>query len=209
MSARISRRGAIAGAVAPVTYTFYSDPADGRIYGANGTYLTARSTATAADQVASTSCTSIGQYYNGTTTYQCSEMFLSFDTSSIPDAATITSAVLSIYGATDNSATEFNIEARLHDWGATLELADWVAGADLGAKTLLATQSTTFFSTVAYMDMADVALAANVNKAGATRIVLASERQRLATAPTGEEYVELWAGDEGANKRPKLVVVAA
>lgn len=138
------------------------------------------------------------------------EVFLGFDTSSIPDGDTVSAAVLNLTSQVDNSTTDFTIEARLYDWGATLTTADWVAGASLSGLTSLATKTTAsgFTAGTAY-DFTDVAFAANVNKTGTTRLLLCSSRTTAGTSPTIDvsEYVSAYSADQtGTTSDPKLTV---
>jgi hypothetical protein len=94
---------------------------------------------------------SVGQTF-ATPNYTIYEGFYQFDTSGIGDTDTIDSAVFSLHGHTDNSVTDFTINCRLKDWGTGLTTADWVAGADLSALTLLATFATSGFTTSGYND---------------------------------------------------------
>lgn len=189
------------------TYTFYGDTADGRVYGVNTDYPTARETASTADNTAVTNGPCIGQALVGAN-YQVEEGFIQFDTSSIPDSETVTSATLSLYYSVDEDDVTFDVQARIHDWGTTLTTADWVGASGLAAKTLVATNNTGGMVTNAYTAFtSETAFPANINKTGFTRLLLNSSRHAGAIIPTGSERVGIWFGDEGANKRPKLVVV--
>jgi hypothetical protein len=182
------------------TLTVYSDAADGLVYGLNATYTTARSTASVADGT----YLFIGQALG----YYCGESFLSFITSDVPDDATISAAILSLYVAGEQSVTDFTLEARLRDWGATLTTADWVAGASLSALTLLASKSTVGISGAAYLALtSEAAFATNVNKTGTTLLLLDSSRHVAGTTPTGNEYIDCSSSEyAGTTQDPKLVV---
>lgn len=189
------------------TLTVYSDTADGSINSSNATYSTARSGGTFDVRTANTSDI-VGQY----TGYNISEIFWGFDTSSIGSSATVSSAALSGYLVADASTTDFTVNARLYDWGATVTSADWIAGASLSGNTLLAHLATTALGagTGVTYDFVDDAFAANVNKTAFTRLVLASSRQEGNNTPTGNEYIQLGMGDQtGTNFDPKLVVTYA
>ena len=185
------------------TTVVFGDTADGQVQGSSTTYATARSTATTADSSAPTQ--QVGQLFS-TPTYFCLELFLGFDTSAI--TGTITSATLSLVDQVDNSVTDFVIECRLYDWGATLTTADWVPGASI-SQTLLATYNTASgWTGNTYKDFTDVAMAANINQSGFTRFLLNSDRHRLGTTPTGEERVSCsMADDAGTTNDPKLTIV--
>src|SRR3954464_13451001 len=102
------------------TTVIFGDAADGLVTASDAVY------ATAADGVGATidavgGSLSVGQRFL-TGTYIVWEGFLAFDTTGL--AGAIASALLSLFVVTDNSTTaEFSIQARLHDWGASL-LAD-------------------------------------------------------------------------------------
>lgn len=120
------------------------------------------------------------------TSYNVYQGFLSFDTLGIRNSS---STFLEGFGSTNNSTTDFTIEARLYDWGSTLVAADFVPGVNLAALPLAATFATTSFGSF-YCSFTDVAIAANINPGGFTRFVLGSDRQRLNTTPTGAEWVD-------------------
>ena len=181
-----------------------------------GSYAAARA-GTAESSVADSIVESlaVGQiwwdYGGGDTDVQVEESFIGFDTSPIADTDTVSAAVLNVTADSDNSTTDFTIEARLYDWGAGLEVADWVAGASLSGLTLLATKTTAsgFTAGTAY-DFTDVAMPANVNKTGSTRMILCSSRTTGNNAPTGDEYVGIRAADyAGTTSDPKLTVTHA
>jgi hypothetical protein len=145
--------------------------------------------------------------------YRIWEQFWDFDTSSIPDSDVVSDATVSIWVAVDESTTDFVIEARLHDYSTTLENADWVAGADLSSKTLLASGNTSGLpaADTAYFALTSTGgFAANINKTGSTRMVMCSDRHGAGTAPTGNERVySILAEEAGTTKDPKLVVTHA
>lgn len=189
------------------TLTAYSTSADGYVRSESATYSTARS---GAGLIAPTNTQAliVGQQFSGGI-YYCPELCLDFDTSSIPDDAVISAVDLSMYGFADFSDTEFDIEVRLHDWGASLTTADWVAGADLGGKTLLASRSSAGLSTAGYNAFTENGsnFRDNINKTGVTRILICSNRHRVGNTPTGEEWAAFYSADDAdAGKYPKLVV---
>jgi hypothetical protein len=180
------------------TTVVYGDAVEGTNTGNNAVYATARSV-----QTDNSVALFIGQYG----TYVVNEAFLRFNTSFL-GTDTIVSAVLSLYVENNASVTDFVLEARLHDWGITLEAADWVAGDDIASKILLASIDTSTVTQGAYNDLTDVALPANINKTGFTNFLLNSSRQRLANAPTTDEYVAVTnKADGGASTGPKLTIV--
>lgn len=191
------------------SFTFYAQPNDGYQYGQETTYAAAREGTGIINPGGLVNEINVGQAFFSPN-YTTHQAFLCFDTSGIPDSSTIVSAKLELAAAADNSVTDFVIEARAHDWGPTLEGADYVAGSALGGKTLLATLDTTGgLALTGYLTFAsDAAFAANINKTGTTCMILASNRQRLGTAPTGNEWAQFHATEtSGAASDPKLTVV--
>lgn len=188
--------------------TFYANTEDGRIESfTNGSYDSARAGTGLAASSTETSYW-VGQTYSGGF-YSIKEAFLSFNTSAIGDSDTINAASLSVYGATDSSTTDFTIQARTKDWGASLTTADWVAGADLGALTLLATFSTSGFTTSGYNTFTENGsnLRSAISLTGITYILLNSSRHEAGNTPTGSEQVKIYFADEaGTTQDPKLVV---
>lgn len=187
--------------------TVYSDAADGGISSSDAAYSNARSgSSLTAD---TTSAINIGQtsppIYS--TLYSCYEGFFGFDTSLVPDIATISTAVLGLVSVSDFSNTDFTIEARLYDWSTTVTTADWVAGASLSALTSLATFATSGWATSGYNSFTDVAMPANINKSGFTRIICYSSRHSGNNTPSTLEFVSVVSGDNtGTSSDPKLVI---
>lgn len=187
--------------------TFFSSTADGRIVSSGANYNSARAggSLTAND---SNTADRVGQY-GFFSTWECYESFLSFDTSSLPDTDTIDSAVLAVYGSTDSTGTsDFTIRARIHDWGGSLTTTDWVAGANLSGKTLVASFDTSGFSTSGYNSFtSESAFTSNVNKTGTTYLIISSSRHEAGTTAGQQEQVQFYmANESGTSKDPKLTV---
>ena len=187
------------------TATLYSDHVDGYVRSQNAAYATARSGGTLLASGAAT--IAIGQSY-AASVYTDYEGFIQWDLTGIPAGANVTNPVLSLYIDTDSSTTDFNIEARTDDFGATLETGDWVAGASLSGLTLLASITTAGISTSAYTPLtSQAALATAVAAAcgGYLRILFDSDRHVAGTTPSGNEYVLAKSNDSGAGFQPRLV----
>jgi len=185
----------------PVTYTIFADTTDGFI-------SNHRTTATGGGTNVFTN-----EGYNavGMDPFDfAQESFLAFDTSSIPDGATITSVTLSLWGEADGSTQDFTIEARLYDWGASLTGADWRSIADLGSLTLLASRSSAGWAVGSYnVFTSEAAFLSNINKTGSTRFLLCSSRHRTNVDPSQNEYVHFEQAEaSGTSNDPKLVVEA-
>lgn len=144
--------------------------------------------------------------------YDVYETFLAFDLSSIA-GGTCTGATLSLYGAVDNSVTDFTIEARERDWGATVTTDDWVPGSTMSGLTRLATFATVGFSVAGYNDFTQdgTNLVDRINAAlsgsGVLSVLLCSAKTVAGTAPTGQEWVAVFAADQaGTGNDPKLAI---
>jgi hypothetical protein len=164
---------------------------------------------TASFQDASPTGTDVYVGQSGPSNFSIYQIFHSFDTSAIGVNGSVSSATLNLtpYGKSDY--TTFAIEARLHDWGAEVTSADFVAGDDLGNKTLLATfPSTADWLPPTKVDfISDPGFISSINKTGITPMVLVSERNRLGVSPTGLEYVAHFSSDRsGTSNDPKLTV---
>lgn len=194
MSVRALRRGSIAASRpggTPTTYTIFGDAADG--------YVDASSAAGDGSGGTVTSTTPLFAGGSGSTRY---EAFLAFDTSVIPDGATIMAATLSLWGTHINlGGGAFTIDARAYDWGATLETADWRSLATMATLPLLASRSTTGWSTSGYNAFtSQEAFLTAINKSGFTRLIVGA-----ATS----SYVGFSGGDQaGTSQDPKLVIEA-
>ena len=187
------------------TLTQYSGTADGQIRSADSTYATARTGGTLTATTNGTTAT-LGQQNAGGSGYYCFESFFGFDTSSIGSTSTIDSATLSLYGATDNTTTDFTANARYYDWGASLTTADWISGASLSSSTLFATFATSGFSTSAYNDFT-TSTTSGISKTATTNIVVSSSRHEAGTTAVTNERCTVYAADQtGTTNDPKLVV---
>lgn len=186
------------------TLTAHSLAADAFLRSENLVYLTAR---TGSSVTLFSSSPIVGQTISGADS-RVYEAFLSFDTSSIPDTATITSATLSLDGISDSSTTDFTIQARLYDWGTAVTTGDWVAGESLSALPLLATFATAGGFGTGYNDFtSEATFKDNISKTGETRIILCSSRTVNGNAPGGAEFVTFNFSDAaGTSEDPKLVV---
>ncbi len=199
------------------TVTIYSSSSDGYIMSEDsatpGVYADARAGTNNTTFTAYSSSTyiTVGQnYFTGsysTTTYDCYEGFISFDTSVLASAHLITAVTLALRGYNNGSTTDFEVEARIHDWGASLTTADYVAGASLSGKTKVATVNSSGYSS-SYMNFtSESGFASNLNLTGTTYIVLCSKEQTDNSAPTNGEYVGFYDQEYNPNSyTPKITV---
>jgi hypothetical protein len=186
------------------TYTIYANSdntKNGRLTSANSSYSTARSGGT----VTSSSSLRVGQETIATVD-NIFESFLEFDTS-VLSGKTITSATFEAYVSILTTDAAHTAQVRLRDFGSTFTTGDWVAGASLSALTLLATLTSASAVVSSWNAFTDVALAANINTAGNTRVIVVSSRTVSGTAPSGSNDDEYFVLDfiNGSN-RPRLVV---
>jgi hypothetical protein len=190
------------------TVVVYGNTSDAEIQSGGGSidYATAR--AGYALSAGSYFVLRIGQADNGDGEYTENYVwqgFVAFDTSSVASGDTVSAAVLSVTGVNDWSDTDFDLQARDKDWGATVDTSDWVTS----YGTLRAHRNTSAGVTG---DLTDDAMAAGVVKAGTTRLLLVSSRTVAGAGPTnpGLEYVEIYSADQaGTTQDPKLTVTVA
>lgn len=196
------------------TYTIYGSHGGGYLYGnrhsGDDGFPSGNYSGTSADVF-------VGISEPGGTAY---EGFLTFDTSAV--VGTVTTVTLSLWGSNDHTPYEFDLEVRAHDWGATLEADDWLSAASLDARTLVASRSTTGWSTSGYnpfvtedvpsggwgagsirMDSAS-GVASVINQGGETRFVVCSSFHREGIG-TESSFVAFVGATEGS--APKLEVV--
>lgn len=157
----------------------------------------------------------LGYYDFGPGTFYCDQNYLAFDTSVIPDGATVTDVVLALRATTPATAWD-DLEARLYSgWTTPADTAAWLTPAGFAALPLLATAPydvgqqggepavLTFTS--------EAGFPAAINKTGYTRIAVCSAlwAANSATAPT-DGFLETYSGatepELGYDHRPKLVI---
>ena len=145
----------------------------------------------------------VGQDRNGAQ-FQLYQAFMKFDTSVIPDSATIDSAICRLSGrGTSQDVTPFVYDLLSgYDWG-TLATTDWRTTAQLGALTLRASVASSAWSVTSF-DLTNISLPAAINKTGMTELILVSDRLIAATAPTQNEYDNI--DGEGVAGGPQLII---
>lgn len=183
--------------------TVYSTAADGDIFSYGATWSTVMSGGAAFEVHATAAYGTAGGYWTGSGNYYACLTYLDFDTSGIPDDATVTAATLTL---NCHIVANHTVLARLKDWGTALTSADWVPIADLPGLTLLASKDFTGTSTnTDYALTSEAAFAANINKTGVTRMVLSTALLEAQTTPgLGQRvYPHMY---ESSSQIPKLVV---
>lgn len=141
-----------------------------RISSTSSSYATARTGGT----LATSSTARLGQYLSGSN-YVCYESFVEFDTSSLPDDATVVAAFVGINDYATYHPPEYDAEARAYDWGGgAVTTADWVSGANLAALPLVASRNTADFAGDATRLDSQSGAADGINLTGYSRFVLCS-----------------------------------
>jgi hypothetical protein len=164
--------------------TYYGETTDGRIYGRDANYATARSTSFGAD--VGVDYTTVGQRFVDPL-YYCYRTFLEFDTSGI--AGAVSQANLYLTCTSDSSDTEFDVEIMKCTWASPIGGGNREANYD---AALAAAKDVTWRNT------ADVVLntshgSPNLNTAhievdGTTQYALVSSRDIAEDVPSGNEY---------------------
>jgi len=188
-------------------YSGYSTTSDATAarWSVDNTYPPAHNEATAR-AVTSAAVGTVGQNYSGW--YDVYRTFLYFDTSSIPDDAIISSAILSIYGKTDYSTTDFNLVVQNgqptypHDPAVAGDYLYTQYTGDGGSI------NTSAYTTVGYNDIVLNATGRSwLDLSGTTKFAIISSRDISATQPSNSEMVEFYLADQaGEANDPKLVI---
>jgi hypothetical protein len=134
--------------------------------------------------------------------------FIFFDTSAIPDGATITRATLSLYGEVDNSSQDFFLiiqNGQPTSPHNPLQSNDYYHANYSGNGGSF---DTTSFSSTGYNNITLNSTGRGwVNKTGTTKICLRSSRDINNLAPAMDEYVRIYASEYWSRYKPKLIVV--
>jgi len=190
------------------SYTIYSGSGGGYIRSANNTYSTARAGSSLTATTGAGEAHAWGQERSGSSR-RCYEAFFAFDCSSVTGTASV--ATFSEYGLLDASTTDFTMEARTKTWsGSGLTTADWVAGASLSGLTLLASRSSSGWSTSGYNAWtSEAALLTAVDLHGSLEFLTCSAEQTSGSDPTNDEYVGCYNSEEsGTSTDPKLEITS-
>lgn len=176
----------------------YYSTLDGYVWSTNATYNFAWNTSSGVDPTG----LPIGQRQNGG--YSIYRGFIRFDTSGISDRATITGGILSLYGSSDSSATDFTIN--IQEWTGA---ADGLSEADFNANGSITYDdgafSTTAWAVGSYNNITFSNLTI-INAVGYTDLVIRSSRDIAQTTPTGLEFISAHDNEEGPGYWPILYV---
>jgi len=179
------------------------DPLGGFLMGADAVYATAQVGAGSA--YINSSHIEVGQY----SSFIVYRSGLAFVTSTLGSGASITAAVLSVYGYADYSDTDFDLTIV-----SGADLADYLVDADyqdlLNDTISFGERSTSAFVEDAWFDIPlNVTGLAAISKTGTTRFGLRSSRDISATTPTGFESIQYetsWIEGWPATHQPKLTI---
>jgi hypothetical protein len=184
------------------TLTVYSTSNDGFISNSGSNYNTVRTASTGTVNNSWTHLT-IGQKKTGST-YYIYRGFVFFNTSALPSNAYLDNATLSLYKKDDYSTTDFVIT--IQNGQPTyphkpMQSVDYNKNYYSGNGGTLLTQS--------FTNGYDAIVLSNlswINKTGVTKLCLRSDRDINGIAPTGNEYVNVYANEKGSGYQPKLVI---
>ncbi len=150
----------------------------------------------------------IGQYYGLGYGYEVYRSTLFFDTSALPDDATITSATIKLYGQSDQSTTDFNITIQN---GQPTYPHDPLVVADYDKSNYSSsggTLSTSGWTTSGYNNLSlDATGMTWISLTGATKLCLRSSRDIAGTTPTGLERIGFYSAQYYISaKRPYIEI---
>jgi hypothetical protein len=187
----------------PTTTVYYTSASDGYLWNYDTTYSVSQSGASSDYKLASEYVNVMGQVHAAG--YDIQRILLYFDTSGLPDDATISSGTLGLYGASTNPAAEFNITVMS---GMPTYPHDPMVEADFdithytnGGGTLL----TTGLSDGIYNNLTLSSTGRGwVNKTGVTKFALLSDRDIGEEVPWGYENIGFYSYEQGAGYIPFL-----
>jgi hypothetical protein len=196
----------LASAVFPVVIDpdFGSSDADTCKYGQDTTYATAHSTY----YYFSNTEEPVGQRKVASANYYCFRMFLGFDTSSIPDDATLTQNNLKLVCYSDASTVDFDVQIVKQNWssGTNDQIYDACLSSDADDSIWRNTNGMSINTQYTSGNLST----AWVNKTGTTYYSLRSNRDKDATQPADPsgEYIYIAEGDYATESyRPVLTVL--
>ena len=186
------------------TLTVYSISSDGYIYKSGLSYSTVQSASTGTVDNSSSYLT-IGQKKVALgPIYYVYRGFVFFNTSTLPSNAYLDNATLSLYKKDDYSTTDFNIT--IQNGQPTyprnpMQSADYNKSYYSGNGGTLSTSG--FTSGYNAIPMNNLSW---INQTGITKLCLRSSRDISGTAPTGNEYVNVYSNEFIFSYPPKLVI---
>ncbi len=188
-------------------YTFTTSASDGFVFGFNADYNTAWTNANGAFYPGTWGYFIVGQLRSSQ--YFINRAALYFDTSGLSSNATITAAILKLYGCSDQSNPDFNLQlvngqtTYPHD---PLVVGDYNKSYYSGNGGIL---STVGFVTGGYNELNLNSTGLGwINKDSPTKLFLRSSRDISGIPPLqwGMDYVDIGAYEGGVGYRPQLLV---
>ena len=149
----------------------------------------------------------IGQRDTASAVWNCWEVFLVFDTSTLPPGIIVTSVDLKLFVTSDLSATDFIMQARAHSFALPISASDWRDSIDTPGDTpLLATLSTSGISAGEITLNQEADFPSYINLQGDTPLYLISSRQVSGTAPTPSVNEDVVFNSPDEANPPQLVI---
>lgn len=196
-----------------MTSTTFNPSYEGFMLSADNTYANAINAASAfsVSDVSGASDGIAGQAFNSFAglDYSCYEYVMEFDTSSIPDGATISQVQLKVYCWNENTK-DYTVEAFTFNRGASLDVNDWQTSTELSSLTKLATLAGSGLSAGSYFTFTENGnnFRNAISTTGTTKILLATADMRTATAPTPDtssDWIQFYSYID-ATRKPQLIV---
>lgn len=182
---------------------------DGKHTSEGTTYAQARDGTSLNFPSTSTANAAVGQYGDATPIFDCYQVFLSWDTSSLA-GHTINSATLQLVLIGDSSDTDFTLEVYKQAWLAGgLTNSDFMTAAELTAASAnICANLSTVGIVAGYVTFVDTGpgLAFAVVAGGTTELVVASSRHRSGTQPSGSEWCNFSMAEDSVGSEPLLTV---
>ncbi|HIG98985.1 MAG TPA: LamG domain-containing protein, partial [Thermoplasmata archaeon] len=186
------------------TLTVYSSSNDGYIYANNANYNTVRN-ATSGTVGSSATTLYLGQRKFGST-YFVYRGFILFNTTALPSNAYIDNATISLYKNSDYSSTDFLLTVQN---GQPTYPHSPLQSTDYN-KDYYSGNGGSFNTSGFGSGYNNINLNTNgiswLNKTGWTKLCLRSNRDINGNAPTGNEFVIVYANEYGSGYQPKLVI---
>lgn len=204
----------MAKAVYPVTIdpteVYVTSASDGDLKNTGANYTASHNAATA-----SAGADSTGQYLEvgqTTSSWTIERSCVYFDTSAIPDSATITSANLSLRGYGDYSIVDFNVSIQIgtsstypHDPLVTGDYNYLNIGDSIGSAGWNTSGYTTGYNNVSFNSTG----ISWINKVGNTNLYVRNMNDMANVAPSGNQQIAFYAYEKGAGYQPTLYVTYA
>lgn len=184
------------------TVSIVAETDDGHIIGQDPDYATARTTPTSVGTSAAT------LRVGADATFDIRRLGLRFNTSSIPDNATILSMKLKMTPqAVTGAVTHFDVRIQKYNWTSPLAITDPGDYDGMLAATLDAVWSNTAALAAGTPVTSPALDTSRCNKTGYTYFAIVSSRDVAGTQPTGNEFIVLHSATAAVDaNKPTLIV---